>query len=285
VTKRFFNGGEQVSGTNYYFTRDHLGSVREMTDTTGTIKTRYDYDPFGRQIKTSGTMDSDFGYAGMYSHSPSGLSLTLFRAYCADLGRWLSRDPLAEKEGFNLYAYVLNNPINFVDLYGLSINVAHAAWAMIGIGAGLVGLAAGVATAEFGVGFIVATWSGYSLGANLQNLSNALNGSDEEQTTGLAQAIGEAWGGKGSDAAKMGEVGDLLEALIDPGMEETALQKFFEDSDDMKSAVDAIDEALDDLGVKDWLNRYMGPIRGCPAGSTGDVWDYINQLSAGEALL
>ncbi|TAL04809.1 MAG: hypothetical protein EPO07_04705, partial [Verrucomicrobia bacterium] len=31
VTKRFFGGGEQISGTNYFFTRDHLGSVREMT--------------------------------------------------------------------------------------------------------------------------------------------------------------------------------------------------------------------------------------------------------------
>ena len=115
VTKRFFRQGEQISGANYYFTRDHLGSVREMTDTTGAIQVRYDFDPYGRQTKVSGTMSADFGYAGMYVHLPSGLNLTLYRGYSADLGRWLSRDPLAEAAGLNLYAYVDNNPQNEVD--------------------------------------------------------------------------------------------------------------------------------------------------------------------------
>ena len=45
VTKRFFAQGEQIAGANYYYTRDHLGSIREMTDSTGTIQARYDYDP------------------------------------------------------------------------------------------------------------------------------------------------------------------------------------------------------------------------------------------------
>ncbi len=49
VTKRFFGQGEQISGTNYFFTRDHLGSVREMTDSTGAVKARYDYDPYGQR--------------------------------------------------------------------------------------------------------------------------------------------------------------------------------------------------------------------------------------------
>jgi hypothetical protein len=37
VTKRFFAEGEQINGTNCYFSRDHLGSVREMTDSTGAV--------------------------------------------------------------------------------------------------------------------------------------------------------------------------------------------------------------------------------------------------------
>ncbi len=118
VVKRFFGEGEQISGANYYFTRDHLGSVREMTDGSGTIQARYDYDPYGRQTLIAGTMSADFGYAGMYVHQPSGLNLTLYRAYDPDLGRWLSRDPLAEAAGLNLYAYVANNPINLLDPYG-----------------------------------------------------------------------------------------------------------------------------------------------------------------------
>ena len=119
ATKRFFAGGEQIAGTSYYFTRDHLGSIREMVNTAGAIVAQYSYDAYGRQTLLFGTMVADFGYAGMFLHQPSGLSLTLFRGYSADLGRWLSRDPMAERGGLNLYEYVLNNPMKWLDPYGL----------------------------------------------------------------------------------------------------------------------------------------------------------------------
>ena len=119
VTRRFFSQGEQISGTNYYFTRDHLGSVREVEDASGVILARYDYDPYGRQTLLAGTAISDFGYAGMYLHAPSGLNLTLYRAYNSDLGRWLNRDPIGERGGLNLYRAMNNNPINNIDPLGL----------------------------------------------------------------------------------------------------------------------------------------------------------------------
>jgi RHS repeat-associated protein len=121
VTKRFFSGGEQISGTNYYFTIDHLGSIREMIDSTGLIKSRYDYDSYGRRATISETVVADIGYAGMYAHRPSGLLLTPYRQYSSDLGRWLSRDLLQESAGLNLYAYVANNPVNAYDPFGLCI--------------------------------------------------------------------------------------------------------------------------------------------------------------------
>ena len=120
VTKRFFAQGEQISGTACYYTRDHLGSVREMTTgTSGTILARYDYDPYGRPTQIQGTLTSDFQYAGYYEHAASGLNLTQYRAYDPITSRWLSRDPLGERGGINLYDYVGNNPIIRIDPLGL----------------------------------------------------------------------------------------------------------------------------------------------------------------------
>jgi RHS repeat-associated protein len=110
-TKRFYPQGEQISGTNYFYTTDHLGSVREMTAaTSGSVQDRYDYDLWGKQTKLTETIDADFGYAGYYQHQQSELNLTMFRAYDPNLGRWLSRDPIGEEGSLNLYAYVTNDP-------------------------------------------------------------------------------------------------------------------------------------------------------------------------------
>jgi len=120
VTKRFYARGEQIGGSNYFLTNDHLGSVREMTDSAGTVRARYSYDPYGRITKVSGDLEADFGFTGMQRHQASGLSLTMYRAYDPELGRWLSRDPIGENGGLNLYAYVGNTPINAIDSYGLA---------------------------------------------------------------------------------------------------------------------------------------------------------------------
>jgi hypothetical protein len=45
--------------------------------------------------------------------------LTVNRAYNAQLGRWINRDPIQESGGVNLYDYVNNNPISSRDFTGL----------------------------------------------------------------------------------------------------------------------------------------------------------------------
>jgi RHS repeat-associated protein len=123
VTKRFFAQGEQINGQSYYYLKDHLGSIRELTDSTGAIKAEYSYDFWGRPTLVQGTNLADFQYAGMFAHQSSGLNLTLFRAYDPGTGRWLSRDPLRNSEtsdGPDVYEYCKDNPITHTDPMGLA---------------------------------------------------------------------------------------------------------------------------------------------------------------------
>jgi RHS repeat-associated protein len=126
ITKRYFPQGVLLqTGTNsspYYYTRDHLGSIRELTDAGGNVRARYSYDPYGRKTKLGGDVEADFGFAGMFWSPEANLALTRFRAYDPNLGRWLSRDPLNNAElrqGPNLYAYVHNEPVGHIDRLGL----------------------------------------------------------------------------------------------------------------------------------------------------------------------
>jgi RHS repeat-associated protein len=111
VTRQYFAEGEMRGSTKYFYGRDHLGSVREVVDASGAVVARYDYDPYGRREVVSQTVAFDWGFTGHYYHADSGLHLAPFRAYHADLGRWLSRDPLGEAGGINLYEYALSNPV------------------------------------------------------------------------------------------------------------------------------------------------------------------------------
>ena len=74
---------------------------------------------------SDGGVEASFGYTGHYVHAPSGLHLALYRAYDADLGRWLSRDPIGEAGGLNLYGYVGNRPTVSVDPYGLDMTLPN----------------------------------------------------------------------------------------------------------------------------------------------------------------
>ena len=118
----YFGQGFVTNSVNYFYTQDHLGSIREVLNGDGTLKARYDYDPFGKRSPnsvTSSPVEADFGFTGHYYHSPSGLYLTWFRAYDPENGRWLSRDPLGEGAGRNVYLYVGNSPIGYIDPDGL----------------------------------------------------------------------------------------------------------------------------------------------------------------------
>ena len=99
VTLRVYPQGELSGNKSYFYTRDHLGSVREMFGSTGTVVARYDYDPYGRSTTILGTTPTDMNFTGLYRHSKSNLDLAVYRAYDPELGRWLGlRTPREPQE-------------------------------------------------------------------------------------------------------------------------------------------------------------------------------------------
>jgi RHS repeat-associated protein len=129
VTKRYCRDGMQVPGTgNYYYSKDQLGSIRELTDGDGAVRARYAYDPYGTRAKKSGDIDSDFGFTGHYVHQPSRLLMAPYRVYDCAAARWISRDPLAERGGLNLYGYVGNSPVSRADPTGLWYAMIPGTW-------------------------------------------------------------------------------------------------------------------------------------------------------------
>jgi RHS repeat-associated protein len=117
----FSDGAPPASGTKYQTLTDHLGNIREVLTTAGTVAARYDYTPYQGPVKVgTSTVNPTFLTIGRYyHHEGSGLEFALYRAYDPALGRWLSRDPIKNPEmlteGPNMFWYVGNNPINRFD--------------------------------------------------------------------------------------------------------------------------------------------------------------------------
>lgn len=125
VLRNYFNEGFEQGNDDYFYTREHLGSIREVVGSDGTtISGRITYDPWGQATET-GALLSDFGYTGHYFDRPTGLNLALYRGYSPLLGRWLSMDPIGLRGGWNLYVYVINDPIRLADPTGLEAETCY----------------------------------------------------------------------------------------------------------------------------------------------------------------
>jgi RHS repeat-associated protein len=107
-------------GTTYRIISDQRGSVRLVAHaTTGDIVQRIDYDAFGRVTQDTNPGFQPFGFAGGLYDPDTGLVRFGARDYDARTGRWTSKDPLLFAGGdTNLYAYVQNDPVNWLDPTG-----------------------------------------------------------------------------------------------------------------------------------------------------------------------
>jgi RHS repeat-associated protein len=87
---------------------------------TGTVSARYDYDPFGRVLKSAGEAAdlNALKFSSMYTDVESGLIYYGYRYYNPETGSWISRDPIEEDGGNNLYSSG-NDVVNAIDALGL----------------------------------------------------------------------------------------------------------------------------------------------------------------------
>ena len=105
------------SGTRGYLGTDILGSTRSVTDNHGVQESYYDYDIFGSPITGNYTTGADYGYLGKPYDSITGLYNYGYRDYSPQTVRFTTVDPI--RDGSNWFAYVNNDPVNYVDLWGL----------------------------------------------------------------------------------------------------------------------------------------------------------------------
>ena len=82
------------------------------------VAATYRYDAFGKFVHEGG-VDSPWLFSGQRFDTHSGTYQFTKRAYDPNLGVWLTPDPAGFADGLNLYAYVNNNPLIYVDAYGL----------------------------------------------------------------------------------------------------------------------------------------------------------------------
>jgi RHS repeat-associated protein len=104
-------------GVTYYLTYDQVGSLRVVADASGNVIKRIDCDSFGSIINdTNPGFHVPFGFAGGLHDRDTGLVRFGFRDYDPDTGRWTAKDPILFKgRQADLYGYVQNNPVNWVD--------------------------------------------------------------------------------------------------------------------------------------------------------------------------
>lgn len=108
-------------GKTYRLVSDYLGSVRLVVDTnTSSIAQQLDYDVWGRVTNDTSPGLQPFGFAGGLYDTDTGLVRFGARDYDPATGRWTNKDPILFGGGqTNLYVYVGNDPVNFMDPSGL----------------------------------------------------------------------------------------------------------------------------------------------------------------------
>ena len=108
--------------SSHYFLYDANGNVTQIVDAAGRLAAHYEYDPFGNVTKTGGgelALSNPWRFSTKAQDEVTGWNYYGYRYLDAGTGRWVSRDPIEESGGVNLYGFVGNDGIGRLDALGL----------------------------------------------------------------------------------------------------------------------------------------------------------------------
>lgn len=116
----------ELHGTAYATVHDHNGNVRSLVHAgNGKVEESYRYSAYGEESlfdKHGNNIDlsaNPWRFASKRFDAETGFVYFGRRYYDSEQGRWVTADPIGYEAGPNLYAYVMNNPLTHIDLYGL----------------------------------------------------------------------------------------------------------------------------------------------------------------------
>ena len=137
------HGSVFIDGHYYQF--DALGSVVGITDSAGSLVESYDYDIYGSFVRSGTDVGNPYFFTGRRYDTETSLYYYRARYYSPIIGRFLQTDPVYYMNGPNLYTYVLNNPLNRIDPYGLKLyKIQEAEGSLSGFGrASVIGISRG----------------------------------------------------------------------------------------------------------------------------------------------
>lgn len=147
-----YESNPQPGSATTYLSVDNLGTPRVTTDSSGNVQARHDYLPFGEEIAAYGGRSGHAQYhadslrkkyTGFERDDENGLDYAQARYYASAAGRFTSVDPynivieteitattdperaqneftnyLSRPQSWNRYAYVINNPLKYIDPTG-----------------------------------------------------------------------------------------------------------------------------------------------------------------------
>lgn len=178
-----------VADTQMYFIHnDHLGTPQVVTDESQTVVWEGNKKPFGETEEITATIVQQTRFPGQYFDEESELYYNYYRDYDPSLGRYIQSDPIGTTYDFSdprlqlaiqhsipvntsvgsyglnhLYGYVDQNPLNYIDPFGLQTTVdtycARNPAACMDIGGGSAGRSGASAAANAAVGAAVASAS------------------------------------------------------------------------------------------------------------------------------